>query len=49
MVGMSIARRIRSGTFEGPGICRKCRPLLKAAFFRDMGVLPKNEFIFKLA
>ena len=23
----SIARRTRSGTFVGPGICRKCRPL----------------------
>ncbi len=27
MVGAEIARRIRSGTFVGPGICRKCRPL----------------------
>ena len=27
MVGASIARRTRSGTFVGPGICRKCRPL----------------------
>src|SRR5690606_11679975 len=27
MVGRSIARRIRSGTLVGPGICRKWRPL----------------------
>ena len=27
MVGASIARRTRSGTFVGPGICRKWRPL----------------------
>src|SRR5207302_5756115 len=26
--GRSIARRTRSGTFVGPGICRKCRPEL---------------------
>ena len=26
MVGRSMARRIRSGTLVGPGICRKCRP-----------------------
>src|SRR6267378_464216 len=28
IVGRSIARRIRSGTLVGPGIWRKCRPLL---------------------
>src|SRR5450631_4252819 len=26
MVGRSIARRMRSGTFVGPGICKKWRP-----------------------
>ena len=26
MTGMSMARRTRSGTGLGPGICRKCRP-----------------------
>src|SRR6266542_6632467 len=26
MVALSIARSTRSGTFVGPGICRKCRP-----------------------
>ncbi len=30
MVGRSMARRMRSGTFVGPGICRKCRPALYA-------------------
>src|SRR5574337_33088 len=30
MVGWASARRIRSGTLVGPGICRKCRPLLEA-------------------
>jgi hypothetical protein len=29
MVGRSIALRTRSGTFVGPGICRKWRPLRK--------------------
>src|SRR5215471_8490627 len=33
MVGMSIARRIRSGTGVGPGICRKCRPAVREEFF----------------
>ena len=27
IVGASIARSTRSGTFVGPGICRKWRPL----------------------
>src|SRR6185437_4263558 len=27
MVGRSMARRIRSGTLVGPGICRKCLPV----------------------
>ena len=31
IVGMSIARRIRSGTLVGPGICRKWRPGERAA------------------
>jgi hypothetical protein len=26
IVGAEIARNTRSGTFVGPGICRKCRP-----------------------
>src|SRR5262249_47092351 len=33
MVGMSIARRMRSGTGVGPGICRKCRPAVRDEFF----------------
>ena len=31
IVGMSIALSTRSGTFVGPGICRKCLPLLTPA------------------
>jgi hypothetical protein len=27
IVGRSMARRIRSGTLVGPGICKKWRPL----------------------
>src|SRR5205809_823198 len=34
IVGKSIARSTRSGTFVGPGICRKCRP-----GFRVMGLI----------
>src|SRR5262245_32045794 len=37
MVGMSIARRTRSGTGVGPGIWRKWRPAVRAEFF-GMGV-----------
>src|SRR5512145_1368598 len=31
MVGWSMARSTRSGTLVGPGICRKWRPVCKAA------------------
>src|SRR3546814_1967272 len=31
MTGMSMARRMRSGTGVGPGICRKWRPAVRAA------------------
>src|SRR3954451_22228056 len=37
ITGMSIARRMRSGTGVGPGICRKCRPAVREEFF-DMAV-----------
>src|SRR5438270_276664 len=33
IVGMSMARRMRSGTGVGPGICRKCRPAVREEFF----------------
>src|SRR6266850_1551832 len=33
MTGMSIARRMRSGTGVGPGICRKWRPAVREEFF----------------
>ena len=31
ITGMSMARRMRSGTGVGPGICRKCRPARRGA------------------
>ena len=37
MTGMSMARRMRSGTGVGPGICRKWRPARRGAL--DMDVL----------
>src|ERR1044072_6038068 len=33
ITGMSIARRMRSGTGVGPGICRKWRPAVREEFF----------------
>ena len=36
ITGMSIARRMRSGTGVGPGICRKWRPAVREEFW-DMG------------
>ena len=32
ITGMSIARRMRSGTGVGPGICRKWRPAVREEF-----------------
>src|SRR5215472_7214488 len=32
MIGVSIARRMRSGSGVGPGICRKWRPTVREAF-----------------
>src|SRR3954468_19446345 len=34
---MSMARRMRSGTLLGPGICRKWRPLLNVMFTPGVG------------
>ena len=33
ITGRSIARRMRSGTGVGPGICRKCRPATREEFW----------------
>src|SRR4029453_12463526 len=33
MVGLSMARRMRSGTGVGPGICRKWRPAVRDLFW----------------
>jgi hypothetical protein len=38
ITGMSIARRMRSGTGVGPGICRKWRPARRGSL--DMLFLP---------
>src|SRR5215471_5445990 len=32
IIGVSIARRTRSGSGEGPGICRKWRPTVREEF-----------------
>src|SRR4051812_12763910 len=42
MIGVSMARRMRSGTGVGPGICRKWRPAVREEFF-DIGVLSGAE------
>src|ERR1700742_1578971 len=39
ITGMSIARRMRSGTGVGPGICRKWRPAVRDEFFDMDGSL----------
>src|SRR5690606_29262100 len=41
MIGMSIARRTRSGKGLGPGICRKCRPAVRARLVA-MFLSPRN-------
>jgi hypothetical protein len=33
IVGLSMARKTRSGTFDGPGICKKWRPRRGALLF----------------
>src|SRR5262249_33603339 len=33
MIGVSMARRTRSGRGVGPGMCRKCRPTVRDEFF----------------
>src|ERR1700722_15572954 len=38
MIGVSMARRTRSGTGVGPGICRKWRPALRDEFL-DMAFI----------
>src|SRR5262244_1472346 len=37
MMGVSIARRIRSGSGDGPGICRKWRPTGRDEFLVIVG------------
>ncbi len=43
MVGSAIARKTRSGTLVGPGICKKCRPAVAIALalrFYHLSVKP---------
>src|ERR1700712_1411040 len=48
MTGVSIARRTRSGTGVGPGICRKCRPTARDEFFA-IDLAPKSSGLGCLA
>ena len=43
IVGRSIARRIRSGTLVGPGICRKCRPECRPFGALMIRILPRVD------
>src|SRR5258708_8479038 len=43
MVGMSIARRTRSGTLVGPGICRKCLPVWRVTGSSRFSLNSKNS------
>src|SRR5215469_16419585 len=43
MVGAAIARSTRSGTFVGPGIWRKCRPLWYAMSMSSLRVAEGTE------
>ena len=50
MMGVSMARRMRSGRGVGPGICRKWRPavrdeFLDMALYRPLGVLLRGPMI----
>src|SRR3954467_2397117 len=47
ITGISIARRMRSGTGVGPGICRKWRPAVRAEFW-DMEELDLQECLRRL-
>src|SRR3954471_9968959 len=44
MIGVSIARSTRSGSGEGPGICRAWRPTAREEFFDISKPLIGTEF-----
>src|SRR5581483_2038197 len=46
MMGVSIARRIRSGSGEGPGIWRKCRPTVREEFLAIGSLLLKRQLLW---
>ena len=43
MIGVSIARRMRSGTGVGPGICRKWRPAVREEFWAIVEMLSRKD------
>src|SRR6516164_9554362 len=46
MIGVSIARRMRSGSGVGPGICKKWRPTVREAFLDisfSLAVLERDD------
>src|SRR5690606_20295495 len=49
MVGSEIARRIRSGTGVGPGICRKWRPARRGTFDIRRFLPPANGALWVVA
>src|SRR3954466_13559263 len=44
IVGKSMARRTRSGTLVGPGICRKWRPAALAMRYSTRGLMNAPSF-----
>src|SRR6476659_1644600 len=45
MIGVSIARRTRSGSGEGPGMWRKCRPTVREEFLAIGSPLLKRQLL----
>src|SRR5512143_526179 len=45
MMGVSIARKMRSGSGEGPGICKKWRPTVREEFLAIGSPLLKRQFV----
>src|SRR6476646_6131034 len=44
MMGVSIARKMRSGSGEGPGMCRKWRPTVREEFLAIENPLLNGSF-----
>src|SRR6476646_6809232 len=45
MIGVSMARRMRSGNGEGPGMCRKWRPTVREEFLAIGSPLLKRQLL----